>query len=135
MGTFRTHLIGELRSAHAGETVCLCGWVHTTREHGDLLFVLVRDRSGVAQVRVQRSDTTEHATELWTTANRLGLEFCVRIVGQVSLRPQEAINTEMETGEVEILPSEITILNQSEPLPFPIHRESEVSETLALKYR
>ena len=135
VATWRTHFIGELRPAHVGQVVQLCGWVHTTREHGDLLFVLIRDRTGMAQVKLQRSQDTSDAAGLWGTAKRLGLEFCVRVTGTVVLRPPDATNPDMETGQVEVMPSAIEILNECPPLPFPIHRETEVSESLALKYR
>lgn len=135
MGTWRSHLIGELGQADIGCHVRLCGWVHTTREHGDLLFVLIRDRSGIVQVKVQRSLDSPDAADLWAAANRLGLEFCVRVTGTVAPRPPDARNPDMATGELEVIPTGIEILNESPPLPFPIHRETEVSETLALKYR
>lgn len=135
MVTSRTHFIGELRSTDAGHSVQLCGWVHTTREHGDLLFVLVRDRTGVAQVSFQRSREGAGDSPMWATAKELGLEFCVRVVGTVVLRPQDARNPDMPTGDIEVEPTEIEILNDCPPLPFPIHRETEISETAALKYR
>ncbi|MBN1423659.1 aspartate--tRNA ligase [Candidatus Fermentibacteria bacterium] len=135
MGTWRTHFIGELRSTHVGQQVRLCGWVNTTREHGDLLFVLVRDRTGVAQVRIQQSRDAGGDSRLWATAVELGLEFCVRVTGTVALRPDDARNPDMPTGDIEVTPVEIEILNDCPPLPFPIHRETEISETTALKYR
>lgn len=132
MEQWRSHAVGGLRKEHAGQHVRLCGWIHTKREHGDLVFVLLRDREGTLQVSIQRTEENE---ELWATARDLRPEFCVQVEGKVHLRPPDAVNPDMKTGEVELIPTAVTILNECKLLPFPINRETDISEELALKYR
>ena len=132
MGIWKSHNIGDLGASQAGQEVTLCGWVHTKREHGEILFILLRDRSSLVQVNIQKNDENK---SLWDDAMGLKPEFCIRIKGRVRLRPEEAINAEMATGEIEIIPFEITILNDCKTLPFPVNTETEISESMALKYR
>ncbi|RJL33978.1 aspartate--tRNA ligase [Bailinhaonella thermotolerans] len=121
----RTHEAGTLRAEHAGTTVVLAGWVARRRDHGGVVFIDLRDASGVAQV-VFRED--EHAHELRA-------EFCVRVTGEVRVRPAGNENPEIPTGAIEVVASEIEVLSESAPLPFPVEGTVEVSEEVRLKYR
>jgi len=127
----RTANCGSLRKADAGKTVILNGWVHRKRNHGGIFFVNLRDRYGVTQVTVD----TEKNENLASICDELRNEYCIAVEGSVSARPDDMINKTMETGEIEILASKLTILNRSEVLPFQIEDESKASEELRLKYR
>ena len=119
----RTHWCGELRTAHVGERVALCGWVARRREHGDqLAFVDLRDREGVVQCVVNG------AVEART-------EWVVRITGTVRARPEGTVNDGLPTGEVEVGECEVEILNPAEPPPFPLDDRVETDETIRLRHR
>ena len=132
METWRSHRLGELRSEHSGQRVKLCGWVHTIREHGEIRFILMRDRSGIVQVEFEKERIGQ---DMWNTVVDLRPEYCIQVSGIVELRPIDARNPSMPTGDVEIRPHGLNVLNTCPSLPFPINRESDISETLALKYR
>ena len=117
METWRTHVLGELRSEDRGLQVRLCGWVHTIREHGEIRFILMRDRTGITQVEFEKARIGQ---ELWNTVVDLRPEYCIQVEGVVELRPVAARNPNMATGDIEIRPSELTVLNRCPPLPFPI---------------
>ncbi|GGM91387.1 aspartate--tRNA ligase [Thermopolyspora flexuosa] len=121
----RTHEAGSLRREHAGQHVTLAGWVARRRDHGGVVFIDLRDASGIVQV-VFREE--EHAHDLRS-------EYCVRIVGEVRLRPAGNENPDLPTGEVEVVASEVDVLSESAPLPFPIEGKVDVSEEVRLKYR
>ncbi|WP_283132968.1 aspartate--tRNA ligase [Rhizohabitans arisaemae] len=121
----RTHTAGSLRGTDAGTRVVLAGWVARRRDHGGVVFIDLRDASGTAQV-VFREE--EHAHDLRS-------EFCVKISGEVRLRPEGNENPEIPTGEIEVVADEVEILSESAPLPFPIEGSSGVSEEARLKYR
>jgi aspartyl-tRNA synthetase len=121
----RTHDAGSLRAADAGTTVTLAGWVARRRDHGGVIFVDLRDASGVVQV-VFREDGQAHA---------LRNEFCVRVVGEVGRRPAGNENPELPTGEVEVTAAELTILSESAPLPLPIDDSVEIGDDVRLRYR
>ncbi|MBI2676403.1 MAG: aspartate--tRNA ligase [Candidatus Yanofskybacteria bacterium] len=115
----------------AGETVQLFGWVHTRRDHGKIIFIDLRDRSGLVQVVF-----TPVNKELYQKAEALRSEWVVKIVGKVAQRPEAMTNKEFETGEVEIQPVELEILNESETAPFPIDDSGYgIDEEIRLKYR
>jgi aspartyl-tRNA synthetase len=120
----RTHLCGELRAANAGETVVLCGWVATRREHGDkLAFVDVRDHSGVTQAVVDNSVDVR-------------AEYVVRVTGTVAPRPGDNVNPRLPTGQIELQDCTVEVLNEAEPPPFPItERADQVAENTRLQYR
>ena len=120
----RTHLCGELRAANAGDTVVLCGWVATRREHGErLAFVDVRDHSGVTQAVVDNSVDVRP-------------EYVVRVTGTVTPRPPENVNERLPTGEIELQDCTVEILNAAEAPPFPINeRADQVAENTRLQYR
>ena len=129
----RTHTCGELSRAHAGQTVTLMGWLHRSRDHGGVLFTDLRDRYGLTQV-VFRPETGGKA--LLERASRLGNEFVIAVRGVVTLRPSDAVNPELATGEVEVDARELKLLSACDPLPFQVNEERMLaSEDLRLKYR
>ena len=105
----RTHRCGDLRAADAGQSVVLMGWVNRRRDHGNLIFLDLRDRSGIAQVVLDRDLTPDgHAK-----GEALRPEYVIAAVGKVHLRDAAAINPKMPTGEVEIVASQILVLNDA----------------------
>jgi aspartyl-tRNA synthetase len=130
----RTYYCGELRAKHVGETVTLCGWVDRRRDHGGVVFVDLRDKTGIVQVV---SDPQRTAAS-YPDAESLRNEYVVQITGIVSQRPEDSLNPKLPTGEVEIYADEIKILNRvNKQLPFQVSTaETEsVREELRLKYR
>ncbi len=127
----RTTTCGGLTKADAGKTVILNGWVHRDRNHGALHFINLRDRYGITQVVVD----DDASKELQETASKLRMEFCIAVTGLVRLRPDNMINKDMKTGEIEVKADKIEILNKCLPLPFMIDDETEANEDLRLKYR
>jgi aspartyl-tRNA synthetase len=125
----RTHGAGTLRAAHVGTIVTVAGWVARRRDHGGVAFVDLRDATGVVQVVVR--DEMLAASD----AHDLRNEYCVRVVGEVSLRPEGNANPELPTGEIEIVSSELEVLSPSAPLPFQIDERVTVGEEVRLKYR
>ncbi len=126
----RSHYCGQLRETQIGEEVSLCGWVHRRRDHGGVIFLDMRDREGIVQV-VFDPDTVE-AFEL---ADQVRNEFVLNIRGKVRARDAEVVNAKMATGQIEVLGSEITILNRSETPPFQLDEYSEAGEDVRLRYR
>ena len=130
----RTHYCGELRNKHIGASVTLYGWVDRRRDHGGVIFLDVRDRSGIIQI-VSDPQRTPDSYEL---ANSLRNEYVVEIQGKVTQRPEESLNTRLPTGEVEIYAEEIKLLNGvRKQLPFQVStaETDPVREELRLKYR
>ncbi len=127
----RTHRCGELRAAHAGEDVVLMGWVNRRRDHGNLIFLDLRDRSGIAQIVLDRDLTPEgHAK-----GEAIRPEYVVAAVGKLRLRDAAAINPKMPTGEIEMVASEILVLNDAKLAPFSPAEEAIANEEVRLKYR
>ncbi len=124
----RTHEAGTLRASHAGQTVTLTGWVARRRDHGGVIFIDLRDASGTAQVVFREGEMAQRA-------HRLRAEFCVRVVGEVVIRPEGNENPELPTGAVEVTVTELDVLNEAAPLPFPLDEHLEVGEEVRLKYR
>src|ERR1700678_1654721 len=125
----RTHEAGTLRASHAGEQVVLAGWVARRRDHGGVVFIDLRDASGVAQVVWRPEEAASDG------AHDLRAEFCVLVTGTVRARPAGNENPELPTGEVEVVADEVEVLSESDPLPFPVESSAEVSEDIRLKYR
>ena len=129
--TMRTHWCGALDARLAGELVSLCGWVHRRRDHGGLIFVDLRDRSGLAQVVFN----PEESAEVHARAESLRGEFVVAVTGAVRRRPPGTENPKLPSGEVEVLAERLTVLARAQTPPFSIEDEGEVSEELRFKYR
>jgi aspartyl-tRNA synthetase len=121
----RTHEAGTLTASLEGQQVTLAGWVARRRDHGGVVFIDLRDASGVAQI-VFRQDELAHD---------LRAEFCVRVTGEVRRRPAGNENPDLPTGGIEVAVAEIEVLSESEPLPFPVEGAGELSEDVRLRYR
>lgn len=130
----RTHYCGQLRSEHIGETVTVCGWVDRRRDHGGVIFVDLRDRTGVVQI----AGDPVRTPEAYPQAEALRNEYVVCVTGRVFQRPEDSLNSKIATGEIEIYADRIELLNKVEKqLPFQVSTaEAEsVREDLRLKYR
>ena len=127
----RTHYCGELRPPDAGRRVVLMGWVHRRRDLGSLIFIHLRDRTGITQV-VFKADSS---AEVHERAEQLRSEYVVAVEGPVVLRSPETINANVETGEVEVVAEKLYILNEARTPPFPMEEHVDVSEDARLKYR
>ena len=126
--TMRSIYCGQLNKTHVDQEVELCGWINKRRDLGGLIFVDLRDREGLVQVVFD-----PEVEGLMDNANKLRQEFCVQLKGVVRARPESQVNKDMATGEVEILGTELTIINRSEPLPLDFNQTN--SEERRLKYR
>ena len=124
----RTHTCGALRSGDVGTSVVLLGWVHRVRDLGGLLFIDVRDRSGVTQVVFDADNDAVMAK-----AKRLRSEFVVGVAGTVRRRSADTVNNKIPTGDVEVVVRELTILNEARTPAFPVADDSPVSEDVRLK--
>ncbi|QTF91147.1 aspartate--tRNA ligase [Halomonas sp. BM-2019] len=124
----RSHYCGQVTEQELGNSVTVAGWVHKRRDLGGLIFVDMRDRTGLLQVVFDPD-----FADMFAEANKLRQEFCVQITGEVRARPEGQINARMTTGKVELLAKEITILNRAAPLP--IDYNQQVSEEQRLRYR
>jgi aspartyl-tRNA synthetase len=127
----RTHTCGQLRGNDVGKEVTLCGWIASRRDHGKLVFIDLRDRYGLTQIVF----IPQESGESYKKADQLRCEFVIKIKGRVNKRPQGTINPKLPTGDVEILVSELEILNPSLTPPFEILDELDVTEEMRLKYR
>ncbi len=127
----RTHHCGEIRNEQVGERVQLKGWVQKRRDLGQVIFLDVRDRSGIVQV-VFSPEVDKSALE---TAERVRNEYVIEVEGTVVLRDPKTVNDKIATGTIEIHASNITILNASKPVPFQIEADTDASEDVRLKYR
>ena len=132
LGTLqRTHTCGQLRAQHAGEQVILMGWVNRRRDHGNLIFLDLRDRTGITQIVLDKDLTPEgHAK-----GEQVRPEYVVAVVGKVRLRGKDVINPKMATGEIEIATEQLLVLNDSRVPPFSPAEEAISNEELRLKYR
>ena len=130
-GLKRTHRCGELSAANAGETVTVMGWVQKQRNKGGIIFVDLRDRTGILQVIFEESDC---GAENFKKAEKLRSEFVIAVVGRVEKRAG-AVNENLATGEIEIRAAEVRVLSEAETPPFPIEEDSRTKEELRLKYR
>lgn len=126
----RSNYCGELNAAHVGDQVELCGWVHRRRDHGGVIFLDIRDRTGIVQV-VYDPDTVAS----FAVADKVRNEFVLRMVGRVRPRPEGTVNPEMVTGEIEVLGSDLEILNKAATPPFQLDEYSDAGEDVRLKYR
>jgi len=124
----RTHYCGNLNKSLAGQTVELCGWVNRRRDLGGLIFIDMRDREGIVQVVVDPD-----MKDIFPIANQLRNEFCIKLTGEVRVRPDSQVNKDMATGEVELYATGLEIINRSEALPLDFNQTN--SEEQRLKYR
>ena len=123
----RTHTAGSLRAEHTGETVRLAGWVARRRDHGGVAFIDLRDSSGAVQVVIRDEEV----------AHPLRAEFCLKVTGEVSKRPEGNVNENLPTGEIEVVAADVEVLSAAAPLPFPVeeHHTTPVNEEVRLKHR
>lgn len=131
MNQYRTHLCAELTPEHIGQAVVISGWLHRVRQLGELLFLVLRDKSGQLQVTLDPRDDGWDPELL----QGLKLEATVRVEGVVRRRPEGTENAKMSTGQIEIAVGHIQILGHSSPLPFPIDAPESVNEAIRLKHR
>ena len=125
----RSHYCGELRAEHIGETVSLCGWVNTRRDHGGVIFIDLRDYQGISQIVFNPQNC--HTFHL---AEQLRNEFVIQVKGIVHKRPEGTLNKSMSTGEIEIMVDELSIFNKAEPMPLNLD-DDNTSEEVRLTYR
>ena len=129
MHAYRTHTCGALRLADAGRTVRLSGWVHRKRDHGQLLFVDLRDHYGITQCVIDVS------SPLFPAAEALRLESVVTMTGHLAARTEDTVNPNLPTGEVELVIDALEVQSVAEPLPFPVNTDAEYPEEMRLTYR
>ncbi len=127
----RTHYCGDLRASHAGQRAVLMGWVHRRRDLGSLIFIHLRDRTGITQAVFK----TDVSPEVHARAELLRSEYVVVVEGPVVLRTPDTINPEIPTGEIEVVAEKLHILNEARTPPFPMEDSVDVSEDARLKYR
>lgn len=126
----RSHYCGQVTEVLLDKEVVLCGWVHRRRDHGQVIFVDLRDRTGLVQIVFDRDNPVA-----FSVAESLRNEFVVSLSGKVRLRPEGTMNTNIATGKIEVLVDSITVLNRSEPVPFRIDEYQELGEEIRLRYR
>jgi aspartyl-tRNA synthetase len=129
MHRYRTHTCGALRDSDIDQTVRLSGWCHVIRDHGGVLFIDLRDHYGITQC------VADPDSPAFKDAEKLRLEWVVRIDGKVRHRPEGTINPKLPTGMVEVYISEIEVLGPAGELPMPVAGEQEYPEDIRLKYR
>jgi len=122
---------GTLRPEHAGQDVVLAGWVHRRRDQGGLIFIDLRDRSGICQVVAD----ADNAPDAHKNANAARNEYVLQVKGRVRARPEGTANPELDTGDVEVVASEISVLNISKTPPFYINKEDSIEEVVRMKHR
>src|SRR4029434_1137162 len=129
MPSLRTHTCGELRREHVGQTVRLSGWVHRKRDHGNLLFIDLRDHYGITQCVLDSS------SPLFKTAEPLRLESVITVGGKVVPRARAAVNPKLPTGEIELAVGQLTVQSVADPLPLQVNSDAEFPEETRLRYR
>ena len=128
---YRDSWCGEVLSNRVGERVRVAGWVHRRRDHGGLVFVDLRDRSGIVQVVFN----PQEAPEAHARSHELRSEWVISAAGEVVPRSEETVNRDLPTGEVEVRVGEVDVLGEAETPPFPLDEESDVDEALRLRLR
>ena len=129
---YRTHTCGELRASHAGHTVTLAGWVNRRRDHGGVAFFDLRDRAGIVQITINPDLPKEMLDQVASVRG----EWVLQVEGLVQKRPEGMANPKMETGEVEVIAKNVTILNASKTPPFMVNTDNDLpDENMRLKYR
>lgn len=129
---YKSHTCGELRAAHAGQGVTLAGWVHRRRDHGGVVFFDLRDRFGLVQV-VINPDLPKETLDLVANVRS---EWVLQVIGQVRMRPAGMANPKLSTGEIEVIASDVKVLNAAKPLPFVLTEDDKLpEENVRLRYR
>ena len=128
--SLRTNTCSDLTKKDVKEDVTLCGWISSRRDHGNLIFIDLRDRYGITQMVF-----TSENKQIFSHAGHLSREDVIQISGIVKLRPKSMINKKIPTGEIEIHVKELKLINKSKTPPFEIDHEKDISEELRLKYR
>ena len=126
---YRTHTCNELRASHVGDVVRLSGWIHNKRDHGGLIFIDLRDRKGLTQCVI------DSQSELFDLIDNTRIESVITVEGKVITRTPETINPNMDTGEIEVQMSTLTVQSTADVLPFQVGSKEDVSEELRLTYR
>lgn len=129
MHQYRTHTCGQLRVDHAGEVVRLSGWVHRTRDHGNLMFIDLRDHYGITQCVVDIS------SPVFASVENLSNESVITVQGPVARRTDDTINATIPTGEIELRIEEVTVQAVADPLPMPVNQDAGYPEDIRLRYR
>ena len=129
MHAYRSHTCGQLRKSNVGETVRLSGWIHRKREHANALFIDLRDHYGISQVVVYPT------AEFYEDAKRCSSESVITVTGELLARDAEAVNAEIETGDVELRADEMVIESPCAPLPLPVFGEPDYPEDIRLTHR
>jgi len=129
LSKFRTHKCNELRKEKVGDEVILSGWINKKRDHGNLLFIDLRDNFGITQCVIDKSN------EIFKKIEKLSLETVIKITGMVIERSNETINKNISTGEIEVKINNIDILGETKELPMPVFSDQEYAEEIRLKYR
>ena len=127
--TYRTHTCGELNTKNNGENVLLAGWINKKRDHGNLLFIDLRDHYGITQCVIDKEN------KFFKELEKLQLETVIKINGEVIERSKETINRDLSTGEIEVAIEEFEIVGKTKELPLPVFSDQEYSEEIRLKYR
>ncbi len=128
--SMRTHYCGHVTRELLGKTISVCGWVHRRRDHGGVIFVDLRDREGLLQIVFRPEQAA-----LFQQAEKLRSEYVIRVTGEVHARPEGTINSQLPTGEVELVVSDLHVFNAAETPPFPLDGFSKISEDVRLEYR
>jgi aspartyl-tRNA synthetase len=126
----RSHYCGEVNETLENQSVTVVGWMHRRRDHGGVIFIDLRDREGLLQVVVNPENA-----ESFAIAERVRSEYVLKITGRVNLRPEGSDNPDLKSGKVELIASDVEILNSSETPPFPLHELVDVSEDIRLRHR
>src|SRR3990167_5050128 len=129
MHSYRTHTCGELRKENANQTVRLSGWVHRKRDHGQLLFIDLRDHFGLTQCVIDTDNSTFHVAEAMRN------ESVIRIDGLVVERTPETVNPKMDTGAIEIQVTHVEVLSTADVLPLQVNSDAEFPEETRMRYR
>ena len=129
MTTYRTHNCNDLNLTHKGDKIVLSGWINKKRDHGNLLFLDLRDNYGLTQCVIDKSNS------IFKKIEQLPLETVIKIEGNVVERTKETINQSISTGEIEVSIKTVEILGSTKELPMPIFSDQEYSEEIRLKYR
>src|SRR5258708_34523043 len=127
MHAYRTHNCGQLRLTDAGKPVRLSGWVHRKRDHGQLLFIDLRDHYGLTQCVI------DSASPVFAAADALRLESVITVGGKVTARTGDTVNPKLPTGEIELVVQTLTVQSEAEPLPFPVNADADNPEDMRPK--